>query len=316
MTHDEERALAQVAREAIAELRARRRWKIFFRLAFLALFVFLVLGVMSQNSAHHESRNAAHVAVVSVQGVISESDYANAYDLIDALERAFEHPASTGVLLDINSPGGSPVQSAQVYRAIVRLKAEHKKPVHAVISDVGASGAYYIAAAADEIHADAASIVGSIGVIFESYGVTDLLAKIGVDARTLTAGENKDFLSPTKPLRAEDVAHMEKMLANIHEQFRNAVKSGRGDRLKDDAHPEVFSGLFWSGEQALQLGLVDSLGDVREIARERFADAPLRYYEPSLSPLEELRRGLKSQSVAALRQIFGVGQQVQAKLLE
>lgn len=317
MTHDEERALAQVAREAIAELRARRRWKIFFRFVFLALVLLYVFYLLSAlNSSEGKASTGEHVAVVSVYGVISDTDYANALDINDTLERAFSHPHSRAVFLDINSPGGSPVQSAQIYRAIARLKAEHKKPVYALISDVGASGAYYVAAAADKIYADPSSLVGSIGVIFESYGIADLLGKIGVDPRTITSGESKDFLSMTRPLRPEEVAHMQGILANVHEQFRKAVKEGRGERLKDDTHPEIFSGLFWTGEQALELGLVDGLGDMREVAKSEFKLDDLRFYEPALSPWEQVRRSFKSESSAALRQVLGVGQKVQAKLGE
>lgn len=317
MTHDEERALAQVAREAIAELRARRRWKIFFRFVFLALILLYVFYLLSAFGSRGDKNHAGeHIAVVSVYGVISDTDAANALDVSDALERAFTHPHSKAVFVDINSPGGSPVQSAQIYRAINRLKAEHKKPAYAVISDLGASGAYYIAAAADRIYADSASLVGSIGVISQSYGVGGLLGKIGVEPRTFTSGESKDFLNIAKPLRPEDVAHMEKMLNNVHRQFIKAVKDGRGGRLKDAEHPEIFSGLFWSGEQALELGLVDGLGDMREIARAEFKLDELRFYKPALSPWEEVRRSLKAESSAALRQVLGIGQKVQAKLAE
>lgn len=315
MTHDEERALAQVAREAIIELRARRRWKIFFRFLWIGLILAYVLYLAS-TMARKEATPAAtaHVAVVQVHGVISATDYANATDLIESLEDAFSNPHSLAVFLDIDSPGGSPVQSAQVYRTISRLKAEHKKPVYAVIGDIGASGAYYIAAAADEIHADPASLVGSIGVISQSYGVGDLFGKIGVESRTFTSGTNKDFLNMAEPLRPEDVAHMKQMLDNVHRQFINAVKEGRGERLKDAEHPEVFSGLFWSGEQALELGLVDGLHDMRELALAKVDTETLRVYEPHLSPWEELRRNLASESGAALRQFLGMHQKVDAIL--
>lgn len=316
MTHDEERALAQVAREAVAELRARRRWKIFFRFFFIGLLLLYVFYMLRAFSGDEDGGAKEHVAVVSIYGVISDSDYANAVDIYESLSRAFAHPMSRAVFLDINSPGGSPVQSAQIYRAVTRLKAEYKKPVYAVISDVGASGAYYVAAAADKIYADPASIVGSIGVIYESFGVADLLAKIGVDPRTITSGENKDFLSMTRPLRPEEVAHMEALLSEVHAQFRDAVKAGRGDRLKDAEHPEIFSGLFWTGEKAQALGLVDGLGDMHEVAAQELKLDDLRFYEPHLSPLEQMRRSLKSESRAALRQVIGVGEKVQAKLGE
>ncbi|MDO5091082.1 MAG: signal peptide peptidase SppA [Cardiobacteriaceae bacterium] len=315
MTHDEERALAQVAHEAIKELRARRRWKIFFRFLFVGLFAAYVLYIVNATRQKEPAQaNAQHVAVVQVHGEIGAQDYANAADVIESLEDAFAHPQALAVFLDINSPGGSPVQSAQVYRAINRLKEKHKKPIYAVISDVGASGAYYIAAAADEIHADAASLVGSIGVISQSYGVGDLLGKIGVEARTFTSGESKDFLNMAKPLREEDVAHMNAMLDNVHQQFIRAVKEGRKDALKYEEHPEVFSGLFWSGEQALELGLIDGLADMRELALAKAGTAVLRVYEPHLSPWETLRRNLASESGAALRQFLGVHQKVDAVL--
>lgn len=315
MTHDEERALAQVAKEAIAELRARRRWKIFFRFVFLglvALYVAYLVNAMNRDSAKPAA--TPHVAVVQVHGVISAGDYANATDLIESLEDAFANPHAVAVFLDIDSPGGSPVQSAQVYRAINRLKEKHKKPIYAVISDIGASGAYYIAAAADEIHADAASLVGSIGVISQSYGIAELLDTLGVESRTFTSGNNKDFLNMAEPLRPEDVAHMKAMLANVHAQFIRAVKEGRGDALKDAEHPEVFSGLFWSGEQALELGLVDGLHDMRELAQAKAGTQELRIYEPHLSPWEELRRNLASEGGAVLRQALGVRQKIDAVL--
>lgn len=315
MTHDEERALAQVAREAIIELRARRRWKIFFRFLWIGLIVTYVLYLASTMARKEASPAAtAHVAVVQVHGVISATDYANATDLIELLEDAFSNPHSLAVFLDIDSPGGSPVQSAQVYRTIDRLKKKHKKPVYAVIGDIGASGAYYIAAAADEIHADPASLVGSIGVISQSYGVGELLDKIGVESRTFTSGSNKDFLNMAEPLRPEEVAHMQAMLDNVHQQFIRAVKQGREGVLKYEEHPEVFSGLFWSGEQALELGLIDGLADMRELAQAKAGTDALRVYEPHLSPWEKLRRDLASESGAALRQFLGVHQKVDAIL--
>lgn len=316
MTHDEERALAQVAREAVAELRARRRWKIFFRFVFLGLVLLYAVYLASAVRSNGESYGEAHVAVVRIHGVISDADYANAVDIHDTLVRAFANPESRAVFLDINSPGGSPVQSAQIYRAVMRLKAEHKKPVYAVIGDVGASGAYYVAAAADKIYADSASLVGSIGVIYESFGVSGLLDKIGVVPRTIISGENKDFLNMTRPLREEEITHMRQILANVHAQFQKAVKDGRGTRLKDAEHPEIFSGLFWTGEQSVALGLVDGLGDMHEVAKSEFATDVLRFYEPALPPWEKLRRGLKSEGGAALRQVLGVGQKVSAKLPE
>ena len=198
MNFDEERALAAVAHEAIVETRRRRRWQIFFRFIWMGYFLLLLL-IMLNVGGNRDSASSGptseHIAVVPIQGLISADSDANADDIIRSLEKAFKNPNAKAVFLDINSGGGSPVQSGEIYRAVMRLKSEHKLPVYAVIADAGASGAYFIAASADEIYADPASIVGSIGVISQNFGYRELLGKLGLDPRTFTAGEHKNFLA-------------------------------------------------------------------------------------------------------------------------
>ena len=316
MTYDEERALAQVANEAITELRRRRRWKIFFRLLWLLIVLAIVARFVLVDSEEKFYPSAtAHVAVVEVDGVIAPGMIASAEDISDALKDAFENPQSKAVILAINSPGGSPVQAGQVYRTIDRLKTKHGKKVYAVISDVGASGAYFIAAAADEIYADPASIVGSIGVISQSVGVEGLMDKLGVEGRTFKSGKYKDFLSPTKPLQPDEVAHMDSVLNDVHQQFIDAVKAGRGDRLVDPEANNVFTGLFWSGQQAEKLGLVDGLASVRELVDELYdSDMPTVLYTPALSPWQQLSRDLKSEVTQQINTLFDTRQQVSTVL--
>ncbi|MCG8391500.1 MAG: signal peptide peptidase SppA [Pseudomonadales bacterium] len=277
--------------QAQDEHRKSRRWGIFFKvLTFVYLFALLIImlpGKTGQSMTVAED----HVAIVEVSGVIAPDQEASADLITTGLTRAFEAENSKAVVLKINSPGGSPVQSNQVYNTIKRLREKHpEKKVYAAITDVGASGAYYIASAADEIYADPASIVGSIGVIMAGFGLQEAADKLGVERRVLTAGENKALMDPFSPVKPEDRAHMQLMLDEIHQQFITAVKKGRGDRLKSEAHPEVFSGLFWTGERALSLGLVDGLMSPGDVAREVVGEEEIINYSASRSPLEEFVR--------------------------
>jgi len=209
----------------------------------------------------------------------------------ELLESAFEADSAQGVVLLINSPGGSPVQSESIYQKILSLRAEYpEKKLYAVVSDVCASGSYYVAAAADEIYASRASIVGSIGVRMDSYGVTELMDKLGVESRTITAGENKAIFSPFEEVNPAHVAHLEKLIGQVHDQFINDVRAGRGDRLTEV--DGLFSGLFWTGEEAVKIGLVDGLGDAEYIASEKYDDLELVSYEPAKSFYEELSEGM------------------------
>ena len=319
MNFDEERALASVAHEAIAEMRRKRRWKIFFRIfwaLYCLLFLFLLFGLKSGGGQDAPATyRGKHLAVVSIQGMIASDMEANADDIISGLEKAFKNPLAQAVILDINSGGGSPVQSGAVYRAVKRLKSERSDlPVYAVIADVGASGAYYIASAADEIYADPASIVGSIGVISYGLGYRDLLGKLGLDARVFTAGEHKNFLAGDKPLDPNEVAHMQALLDNMHAQFIKAVRDGRGERLKET--PDMFSGLFWTGEQALPLGLIDALGDKNTLRNAKYKDIELVEYKPDRSPLEKLLRDMGAEASVGLRSALNFSEQTHPVLLK
>ena len=258
--------LEKLAFAALAEQRAARRWRIFFRLAWLLLFAGLVWTLASNEMASNASKSAPHTAVVNVKGEIADGAEASAENVLAALRSAFEDQGSQAVVLLINSPGGSPVQAGIINDEIVRLKQKHNKPLYAVVEETCASAAYYIAAAADDIYVDKASIVGSIGVLMDGFGFTGTMEKLGVERRLLIAGENKGFLDPFSPQSDKQRQFAQSMLDQIHQQFIAVVKEGRGDRLKST--DETFSGLFWTGQQAIDLGLADHLGSLDYVARE------------------------------------------------
>jgi protease IV len=262
----ERATLEKLAFASLNEQKAARRWKTFTRLSWLAFFIFLVWLAMSR-STPSTAKTTAHTAVVEIKGEIANGGDASAEFVIAAMKTAFEDEGAKGIVLLINSPGGSPVQAGIISDEIKRLKAKHKKPVYAVVEETCASAAYYIAAATDKIYVDKASIVGSIGVLMDGFGFTGVMEKVGVERRLLTAGDNKGFLDPFSPMSDAQRAHAQAMLNQIHQQFIKVVKSGRGDRLKLDT-PGLFSGLFWSGEQAVEFGLADQLGNVDYVARE------------------------------------------------
>ncbi|RMX06516.1 S49 family peptidase [Corticibacter populi] len=262
----ERSVLEKLAFASLKEQRARRRWNILLRFLFLAYLVFLAWLFLSRTQWTSEPARGLHTAMVNIQGVIAEDKPASARYLLPALRAAFEQSQSQAVLLNINSPGGSPVQAGIVHDEILRLKAKHGKPVYAVIGDAGASAAYYIAVAADRIYVDKASLVGSIGVLLNGFGFTEAMDRLGVERRLLTSGEHKGFLDPFSPMQASDVEHAKQMLRQIHQQFITVVREGRGERLKES--PEMFSGLFWTGEESIQLGLADAYGSVHSVARD------------------------------------------------
>lgn len=255
---------------SIEEQRRARRWSIFFKgISFFFLLLFFVVLAKSCGSGDGNiaAATAPHLAVVDITGEIGEGKSANSDDIISALNAAFDASQSKAVVLNINSPGGSPVESDLIWQEVRRLEAKNPaKKVYAVIGDMGASGAYYIASSANEIYVNPSSLVGSIGVIMPNYGVADLAKKLGVEDRTMTSGAHKAILSMTKPLDPFEKAHVQSVLDNVHEHFIAAVKTGRGSRLKVDDN--TFSGLFWSGEQAINLGLADKAGDVGSLKRE------------------------------------------------
>jgi len=263
----EQALVEKIAIEAITEQRRARRWGIFFKLLFAGyLLIFLLIYLPPDWGGGSLSRDQ-HTALVDIDGVIASNSEANADFIVSGLRAAFENKNTAGIILRINSPGGSPVQAGYVNDEIKRLRDLHPDiPLYAVITDICASGGYYIAASADEIYANKASIVGSIGVIMSSFGFVDALEKLGVERRLMHAGENKGFLDPFSPLRSEEVAHIDQVLNEVYQQFIEVVKQGRGERLSDDE--KIFSGLIWTGEQSLELGLIDGLGSAGYVARE------------------------------------------------
>ncbi len=240
-----------------------RRWNWIFRIIFIIILL-MSFGLFN-NSQQETSVLQSHTAMVAIQGEIGEDQPANADDIIEGLRNAFKNSHTKAVLLRINSPGGSPVQASMVYDEIMRLKKQSHKKVYAAIIDTGASGAYYIAAAADAIYANPSSIVGSIGVVSEGFGFVNALGKIGIERRIWTAGENKVELDPYLPIKPENSARLQTLLDDIHQQFIADVKAGRGARIKST--PEIFSGLFWTGKKAMSLGLIDGLASPDQVAR-------------------------------------------------
>jgi protease-4 len=261
----ERATLEKLAFASLNEQKATRRWKTFVRLAWLAFFVALVWMALHRGTPASDA-TVPHTAVVEIKGEIAAGADASAEFVNAALRAAFEDDGAKAVVLLINSPGGSPVQAGMMNDEILRLKAKHKKPVYAVVEETCASAAYYIAVSADKIYVDKASIVGSIGVLMDGFGFTGLMDKLGVERRLLTAGENKGFLDPFSPQSEKQRVFAQAMLDQIHQQFIAVVKAGRGKRLKET--PEMFSGLFWSGQQAVELGLADQLGNLDYVARE------------------------------------------------
>lgn len=261
----ERSVLEKLASSVLNEQKASRRWRTFVRLSWLLFFV-VVAWVSLGRPGKTGDVSAPHTAVVAIKGEIASEGDASAELIVDALRSAFDDSGSQAVVLLINSPGGSPVQAGIINDEIMRLKAKHKKPVYAVVEESCASAAYYIAVAADKIYVDKASIVGSIGVLIDGFGFTSLMDKLGVERRLMTAGENKGLLDPFSPQTEKQRAFAQNMLDQIHKQFIDVVKAGRGQRLKET--PETFSGLFWSGQQAIELGLADHLGNVDYVARE------------------------------------------------
>lgn len=267
--HDnwERGVLERLAMAALVEQRRVRRWNVFFKLASMAmtlliLFVIIVL-VAGENAGVGDGE---HTALVDMQGIIQAEGDVCADDVILALQSAFENKGTRGVVLRINSPGGSPVHAGQINDEMKRLRRLYPEtPLYVVVDDICASGGYYVAAAGDEIYVDKASIVGSIGVLMDGFGFTGTLEKLGIERRLVTAGENKGMLDPFSPSNPADVEHAKLMLGQVHQQFIDVVRAGRGDRLKET--PDTFSGKFWTGQESIELGLADGYGTVESVAR-------------------------------------------------
>lgn len=261
----ERQTLSELVHANLKEQQSARRWKMGLRLAWLLFWVVVVWQIFSHNQTT-TNITTPHTALVNIKGEIADGSDASAENVVASMRAALEDSGSQGLILLINSPGGSPVQAGIINDEIVRLKALHRKPIYAVVEESCASAAYYIAAATDKIYVDKASIVGSIGVLMDGFGFTGLMDKLGVERRLMTAGENKGFLDPFSPQTDAQRKHAQSMLNHIHTQFIDVVKKGRGDRLKET--PDMFSGLFWTGQQAVELGLADELGSIDQVARD------------------------------------------------
>jgi protease IV len=261
----ERATLEKLVFATLKEQRSVRRWRMFSRLLWLVL-VGAIAWYFYQQQALGVVQSAPHTAVIEIRGEISSDAAASADNIVGSLKSAFEDKGAQAVVLLIDSPGGSPVQAGIINDEITRLKALHQKKVYAVVEETCASAAYYIAAAADEIYVDKASLVGSIGVLMDGFGFTGLMEKLGIERRLMTAGENKAMLDPFSPQNPEQSAYIQTMLGEIHGQFIEVVKRGRGARLKET--PDMFSGLVWSGPRAVDIGLADGLGSLDSVARE------------------------------------------------
>jgi protease-4 len=300
-----EKLIEKFARDYLNDRRSDRRWRVFFRLAWLVLFVMAFWALLSARN-HAGVPTGPHTALIEVRGEIADDTEASAEHIVSALKNAFEESTAQGIVLRINSPGGSPVQAGIVNDEIRRLKALHKKKVYVVVEEVCASGAYYIAAAADEIYTDKASIVGSIGVLMDGFGFTSAMQKLGVERRLMTAGENKGIGDPFSPVSDKQRAYTQAMLDQIHRQFIRVVKEGRGKRLKET--PETFSGLYWNGEEAVKLGLADKFGNLDYVAREVIHAEEVVDYTPKENVAERLaKRFGASVGAGAVRALQGMG---------
>lgn len=289
--------LERLLRDTLTEQRRARRWRIFFRLLSV-LLVLLVLGLFRADVGVPQVASR-HTALVQLNGIIAPGTDANADIIIESLRKAYDNAQVAGVVLRIDSPGGSPVQAGRINAEIRRLRELHPKvPLYAVIDDICASGGYYVAVAADRIYADKASVVGSIGVLMNGFGFVDAMQKLGIERRLLTAGEHKGFLDPFSPQNPEDAEHARELLQAIHSQFIDVVKQGRGARLKDD--PRLFSGLVWTGDQGIELGLVDALGDTDSVAREVFKADKVVDYTVHPAYFEKLIRSAGGEAASSL----------------
>ena len=303
----ERAVLEKLAMASLAEQRAARRWKIFFRFTWLLLVVAIFWGAMLQGSPS-ANKSAPHTAVVDIKGEIASGAEASAEFVVAAMRSAFEDEGSKAVVLLINSPGGSPVQAGIINDEITRLKAKHNKPVYAVVEETCASAAYYIAAATDKIYVDKASIVGSIGVLMDGFGFVGVMDKLGVERRLMTAGQNKGMLDPFSPRNPQQDSFAQAMLDQIHQQFIQVVRQGRGKRLKET--PETFSGLFWNGEEAVHQGLADQLGSLDHVARDVVKAEDIVDYTQKANLAERLAKrfgaAIGGGAVQAMRGAVGV----------
>jgi len=263
----ERNLIGKLASEALAEQRRRRRWGIFFKLLTFAYITVVLLLMVDWSSVGDLSSGKKHTAVVELSGIIAPGADASAENVILGLQAAFKDKNTQGVILRINSPGGSPVQAQTIYDEMRRLRKKYPDiPLYAVVEDICASGGYFVAVGADRIYVAKSSIVGSIGVLMNGFGFTGLMEKLGVERRLITAGQNKGMLDPFSPLREQDREYIEALMKDVHQQFISVVREGRGKRLKENA--DMFSGLIWTGEKSVELGLADGYGSLDSVARD------------------------------------------------
>lgn len=304
---DEQKILQTVLLEHIKEQRRARRWSIFFKLVLFGILLLVFASIYNRELPQPVVTSLPHTAVIDIYGEITAEEPANADDIRDVLKAAFENKHVKGVILRINSPGGSPVQARQIYAEIQNLRKRHPNiKIYAAIEDLGTSAAYLIAAAVDGIYADKTSLVGSIGVKIDSFGFVEGMQKIGVERRLYTAGKYKGILDPFSPRNPEEEAFINEQLRTVHMAFIQNVREGRGNRLRET--PDIFSGLFWSGEQALGLGLIDGFGDAQTIAREIIKVENLVDYSPNANLLDRLARRIGASVGQALSSNSGLMQ--------
>lgn len=283
---DYQKIIQKLAFAAINEQRRARRWRIFFTSLFF-LYVTVVGFMLIDSGASKSSAEGKHTALVKLSGVIASGEKAGAENVIMGLKSAFEDEDTAGVILEINSPGGSPVQSAYIYDEIKRLRSEYESiPLYVVVADIAASGGYFVAAAADQIYVNKSSLVGSIGVRMDSFGAVDLMKKMGVERRLLLAGKNKGLADPFLPEDPLQKAHLQQMLDEVHNHFIDAVRQGRGERLSQQ--DDLFSGLIWTGEKAIELGLVDEYGTTQTVARDVIEAETIVNFTPRGGLIEQI----------------------------
>jgi len=282
----ERRVITKLAQASLKEQKRARRWSIFFKFLIFAYITF-ILFMFTEPDINTAKMAKKHTALVELQGTIADGETASADNIVSALRSAFEDEKTEGVILRINSPGGTPVQAGYIYDEILRLREKYPDThLYAVVSDMAASGGYYVASAADEIYASNSSIVGSIGVRMDGFGVVDAMEKLGIESRTLTAGKNKALLDPFTPADEDAMKHLQSMIDDIHQQFIDAVKKGRGDRLKE--FDDLFTGLIWTGREAVEFGLVDNIGSASYVAREVIGAEDIVEYTVEEDVLERL----------------------------
>lgn len=287
----ERSVLEKVALASVVEQRRSRRWSIFFKFLFLAYIMIISSVAMAPLGGVSTASSGSHTAVIDVTGIIVSGGQADAQSIITSLNKAVKDPNTKGIILRVNSPGGSPVQSSYVHNAIRDLRKEYPHiPIHAVVEDLCASGGYFIASAADKIFVNESSLVGSIGVVMNGFGFTDVMKTLGVERRLYTAGKHKGFLDPFSDVNPAEHAHVQSMLNDIHQEFIQAVKNGRGDRLKQ--HPDLFSGLIWAGSQSIQLGLTDAIGSVQSVAKNEIGEENLVDFTAQQPLFEKIAKGM------------------------